>query len=92
VRLTSVSDPTAGDIIRALLSAEGIPAFVRRHGPITGELGLVTDGMTDDYAIIMVPEDRLEEARQLLAELESGVFEWPEGMAPDDANPSDDTR
>jgi hypothetical protein len=83
-RLTRVSDPNAADVIRALLATEGIPAYVRRHGPISGELGRVTDGMTEDYALVMVPEPRLEEARRLLAELESGTVEWPEGMSPDE--------
>jgi hypothetical protein len=67
-----------------VLAAEGIPAYVRRHGPITGELGRVTDGLTEDYAIIMVPESRFEEAARLLSDLESAAFEWPEGMAPEE--------
>jgi hypothetical protein len=45
--------------------------------------------MTEDYAIVSVPEDRLEEARNLLKELEEGEFEWPEGMEPDEQDEED---
>jgi len=88
VRLCIVTDPSEGDVIQATLAEAGIPATVRRHGPITGELGRVTDGMTEDYAIVSVPEDRLEEAHRLLDESE---FEWPEGMEPDDGNDEDES-
>ncbi len=84
VQLTRVTDPSMADVIRAVLASAGIPAFVRRHGPITGELGRVTDGLTEDYAVIVVPESRLSEAQQLLADLEAGAFEWPEGLEPDE--------
>ena len=89
VRLCVVADPSEGGVIQAALAESGIPATVRRHGPITGELGRVTDGMTEDYAIVSVPEDRLEEARDLLKELEDGEFEWPEGMEPDEQDEED---
>jgi len=84
VRLCKVTDPSEADVIQAVLAESGIPAFVRRHGPITGELGRVTDGMTEDYAIVLVPEDRLPEAEGLLKEIESGEIEWPEGMEPEE--------
>ena len=84
VRLCTVADPSEGEVIEAALAEAGIPATVRRHGPITGELGRVTDGMTEDYAIVSVPEDKLEAAQELLRELEEGEFEWPEGMEPDE--------
>ncbi|MCJ7749538.1 MAG: hypothetical protein MUQ65_00345 [Armatimonadetes bacterium] len=86
VRLCTVADPSEGDVIQVALAEAGIPATVRRHGPITGELGRVTDGMTEDYAIVSVPEDMLEEARDLLKELEEGKFEWPDGMEPDEGD------
>ena len=70
VRLCTVPDPSEGDVIQAALAEADIPATVRRHGPITGELGRVTDGMTEDYAIISVPEDRLEEATERMGKLE----------------------
>jgi hypothetical protein len=84
VRLTTVGDPSEGDVVVAGLGGSGIPAYVRRHGPITGELGRVTDGMTEDYAIVYVPDERLEEARGILDGLHSSEVEWPEGMEPDD--------
>ncbi len=84
VRLRKVTDPSEADVIQAVLAESGIPAFVRRHGPITGELSRVTNGMTEDYAIVLVPEDRLAEAEGLLEEIESGEIEWPEGMEPDE--------
>ena len=90
VRLCTVGDPSEGDLIQAALGEAGIPATVRRHGPITGELGRVTDGMTEDYAIVSVPEDRLAEARDLLESLKKGEFEWPEGMDPDEGHEEDE--
>lgn len=84
VRLCRLPDASAGDIVKAALAEAGIPAFVQRHGPITGELSRVTDGLTEDCAIVLVPEDRLEEARRILTVLESAPVEWPEGMSPED--------
>ncbi len=84
VPLCTVPDPTEAEIVRAALAEHGISALIRRQGPITGELGRVTDGLTDDYAIILVSRNRLVEARRILADLQSGPIEWPEGMEPDD--------
>jgi hypothetical protein len=84
VTLCTVSDPSEAEVIQATLAEAGIPASVRRHGPITGDLARVTDGITEDYAIVSVPEHRLVEARELLEEIRSGHFEWPEGMEPDE--------
>jgi hypothetical protein len=84
--LSRVGDPTEAEIIRAALAEAGIPALVRRHGPLTGELAAVADGVTHDYALILVPRNRLAEAQRVLAELRSAPFEWPEGMQPDDSS------
>jgi len=84
VRLCTVPDVSAGDIIRALLSENGIPSVLQRYGPITGELGRVTDGLTDDYAIILVPANRLREAMELLEAIQSGDTVWPDGMEPEE--------
>ena len=84
VRLCEVPDVTAGDILKGVLAEHGIPAFVQRHGPITGELGRVTDGLTDDRAILMVPASRLGAARAVLDVVESGRVIWPEGMEPEE--------
>ena len=84
VKLCTVSDVSAGDILRAILSENGIPSVVQRYGPITGELGRVTDGITDDYAIILVPANRLKEAMEVLEAIESGTTEWPDGMEPEE--------
>jgi len=84
VRLCRLPDPSAGDIVRAALAEAGIPAFVQRHGPISGELSRVTDGLTEDCAIVLVPADRLEEARRILTILESAPVQWPEGMSPEE--------
>jgi hypothetical protein len=85
VRLCRVTDPSEGDILRAALAEAGILATVRRHGPITGELGRVTDGLTEDYASVYVTRNRLEEARRVLEAVQSAEVEWPEGMEPDDS-------
>jgi hypothetical protein len=83
VRLCTVPDVSAGEILRAILSENGIPSVLQRHGPVTGELGRVTDGLTEDYAIIMVPANRLQEATEMLQAVESGSPVWPEGMEPE---------
>lgn len=85
VRLCRVADPSEADILRAALAEAGIAATVRRQGPITGELGRVTDGMTEDYASVYVTRNRLAEARQVLEAVRSAEVEWPEGMEPDDS-------
>ncbi len=85
VRLCRVADPSEADILRAALAEAEISATVRRHGPITGELGRVTDGMTEDYASVYVTRNRLDEARQVLEAVRSAEVEWPEGMEPDDS-------
>lgn len=84
IALRTVSDPSEAEIIQATLAEAGIPSSIRRHGPITGELGRVTDGITEDYAIVSVPENRLAEAEALLDAIEAGQFEWPEGMEPEE--------
>jgi len=84
VRLCSRSDPNEAEVIQASLAEAGILAVVRRHGPITGELGRVTDSMTEDYAIVMVSADQVEEAQEILEALEEGDFDWPEGMEPEE--------
>jgi len=83
-RLSIFADPSEAEIVRAALAEADIPCLLRKHGPITGELGSVTDGITEDYAILLVPEDRFDEASRLLARVQSAPFEWPEGMEPDD--------
>jgi len=84
VRLCTVPDVSAGEILRAVLSENGIPSVLQRHGPVTGELGRVTDGMTEDYAIIIVPANRLREAMDILEAIESGSLIWPDGMEPEE--------
>jgi hypothetical protein len=84
VRLCRVADPSEADILRAALAEAGIVVTVRRHGPISGELGRVTDGMTEDYASVYVIRNRLEEARRVLEAIQSAEIEWPEGMEPDE--------
>ena len=84
VRLCTLPDASAGDIIRALLAGHGIPAMVQRYGPITGELGRVTDGLTEDYAIILVPANRVREALEVLEAIQTGSVIWPDGMEPEE--------
>ena len=73
------------DIIRAALAEAGIQSMVQEHGPITAPLTRLSDGATDDYAIIYVTSNRLKEALQLLEELQSSQFQWPEEMEPDES-------
>jgi hypothetical protein len=65
---------------------------IHEHGPITARLTRVADGATHDYAVIYVTKNRLEEARRVLAEIQSAPVEWPEGMEPEegDGNREDD--
>ena len=86
VRLCTVPDPSEAEIVTAALFEAGIPALVRRHGPLTGELATIADGATHDYAIILVPKNRFGEAKTVLAELQSGPVQWPEGMEPDETD------
>ncbi|MBN1459876.1 MAG: DUF2007 domain-containing protein [Armatimonadetes bacterium] len=85
VRLCRISDPNEAEILKAILGDAGIPALVQEHGPFTGELARVVDGATHDYAYILVSRNRLEEAARVLHEVQTGPFEWPEGMEPDDS-------
>jgi len=91
VRLCRVSEPIEADIIHAALAEVGIPSVINTYGPITGAyLARVVDGATHDYALIFVPRNRLAEARQILAEIETGPTVWPEGMEPqDEEDPAD---
>ncbi len=90
VRLCRVADPSEADILRAALAEAGIAAVVGRHGPITGELGRVTDGITEDHASVYVTRNRLEEARQVLEAVQSAEIEWPEGMEPEEGSNEED--
>lgn len=62
----------AGEMIRAFLEAQGIPAIINQesagatYGFTVGPLGLVD---------VMVPESRKEEAIRILEEMEEGAFE-----------------
>jgi len=92
VLLCPAADPTEAEIIRSALAEAGIPAAVRRHGPLTGELAAVADGATHDYALIFVTRNRLVEARQLLVALQTAPVEWPEGMEPEENADEDEER
>lgn len=83
VRLTVLPDPSAALVLKGSLAEAGIPAIIQTYGPISGELAGVAENITEDYAILLVPEDRLAEAQRLLEALESGKVEWPEGMEPE---------
>ena len=83
VVLCRISDSTEADIIRAALAEAGIPCALRAHGPIQSRLVVVTDGhAVDDYTAILVPGNRLQEARVVLEAVRSAPVEWPEGMEP----------
>jgi len=84
VRLTKLSDPSAAEVLKGTLAEAGIPAIVQTHGGISGALATVAKSVTDDYAFLLVPEDCLAEAERILAALESGPVEWPEGMEPEE--------
>jgi hypothetical protein len=85
VRLCYVADPAEAEVIKAVLAEAGIQSFVREHGPLTGQLTRVADGVTHDYAIVFVTRNRIEDAQRLLGELRSAQFQWPEGMEPDES-------
>ncbi len=85
VWLCTLADPVEGPLVKAALAEAGIDSLVKEHGPITARLTRVADGATHDVAIVYVTANRLEEARQVLAALRSGVVEWPQGMEPDES-------
>ena len=89
VLLCRVPDPTEAEIIRAALSEAGIRCILQEHGPITARLTRVADGATHDYALIFVATNRLDEARRVLAQIQSGSVEWPQGMEPDEEEGED---
>jgi hypothetical protein len=84
VRLCRVSDPNQADILKAILADAEIPALVQKHGPMAPMLTEVVDGATHDFAFILVSRNRLAEAARVLHEVQTGPFEWPEGMEPDE--------
>ena len=83
VRLTTIPDPSAALVVKVALAEAGIPAIVQTYGAISGELAGVAHSVTDDYAILLVPEDCLADAQGIVQALESGPVEWPEGMEPE---------
>jgi hypothetical protein len=85
VCLCRVADPAEAQVIRAVLAGAGIQSLVRQHGPMTGELVQVVDGVTHDYALVYVTRNRLEEAREALDGARSAPVQWPEGMEPDES-------
>ena len=70
VTLCEVRDRIEGDIVAALLRARGIPSLIQPIGPLSAELVRGTNGWKgpDDRVFVLVPQTRLEEARQILAE------------------------
>ena len=84
VRLTTLSDPAAAMAMQVALQEAGVPVIVQTYGPVTGALAAVADDITEDYAVLFVPEDRLEEALRLVQSMETQAPQWPEGMEPED--------
>lgn len=64
------------EILRGLLEAQGIPVYLAREGAARaigvdiGPFGLIE---------VMVPQEHLHEARQILADFQRGDFEQAEG-------------
>ncbi len=84
VHLITLTDPAAGLVFRAALEEAGIPTVMQTHGPITGPLAAVADDITEDVAIIYVPEDQLEAAQRVVEALEKEPTQWPPGMEPEE--------
>lgn len=66
VRLTTVYSGLAADTVRATLELEGIPVLVR--GYQVGLFGIGFQGSLSEGAEILVPENALEAARELVPE------------------------
>ncbi len=84
VRLITLSDPSAALVFRGTLNEAGIPVIVQTHGPTTGLLAVTADDITEDYAVLFVPADRLEEAQRLVQAMQTEPTQWPEGMEPEE--------
>ncbi len=84
VPLLTLSDPGEAMVLRATLDEAGIPVIMETRGPITADLAVVADDITDDYAVLLVPPDRLDEARQLIESLRREPPQWPPGMEPEE--------
>jgi hypothetical protein len=65
-RLTTTGDSMAAAVIRGLLEAEGVPVMLRAYGS-AGWLFPGTPGGLGAMEVL-VPADRLDEARRLLGE------------------------
>ncbi len=67
--LTTTGDSVSGTLIKGLLEARGIPAMLRAYGPA----GWLFPGTPGSFGAmdVLVPADRLDEARRLLTEAES---------------------
>lgn len=66
--LTKITDPINASLLQGRLQAEGIPAIMRT-GEAAGSLYGLTTGPLAEIKIF-VPSDRLNEARQLLQQIE----------------------
>ena len=71
------------------LQEAGIPVIVQNYGPITGALAAVADDITEDYAVLFVPEHQLEEAQRIVEAMEHEPTQWPEGMEPEEREEGD---
>ena len=69
-RLTTTGGSVAAAVIKGLLEAAGVPVMLRAYGS-AGWLFPGTPGGLGAMDVL-VPADRLEEARRLLAEAEAG--------------------
>jgi hypothetical protein len=65
-RLTTTGDSMAAAVIKGLLEAEGVPVMLRAYGS-AGWLFPGTPGCLGAMEVL-VPADRLDEARRLLGE------------------------
>lgn len=81
VVLVTVQGPFQEGNVRAFLAAHGIPSGTRSHAARVH--GITIDGM--GAVSILVPADRADEARELLAQVERGELELP---ADEDLDPS----
>ena len=77
--LTKIAGELQAELMRGLLEAQGIPVMLAQEGAARA-IGITTGPLGE--VEIMIPEDKLQDARDILTRYQSGDFENPETLDP----------
>jgi hypothetical protein len=84
-RVTTAGDSVVAEVVRGLLESEGIPVMLRAYGP-AGWLFPGTPGGLGAMDVL-VPEERVDEARELLRIAEANGAAKPHDAAAGTSRP-----